>query len=240
MIGLNLLPDVKKEFISAQRTRNFVISLSILGMIIAAGLTVFLALFVYVGQETAINLEKDAISKNQAELSAKPEIEKYLTIQNQLSSLGALHDKDHKSIYSRLFSYLIKLNPAAPNSVSLGSIKVSSEEKAISLQGSTADYRGLNVFENTLKKANFTYRIGEEKYETPLFTTVDLTSASLSNINESTIVSFEIQLTYTPEACQPNLENPELVIPQITISDSLDNAPSISPNKQEDSDGQAD
>jgi len=84
MIGINLLPDVKKEFLKAQRTRNTVISLSILIMFVAGGLTVFLALFVYVGQTTAINVVKGDIDTKQKTLGEKPEITKYLTIQNQL------------------------------------------------------------------------------------------------------------------------------------------------------------
>lgn len=238
MIGLNLLPDVKKEFMSAQRTRNFVISLSIVGMVVAIGVVVLLALVVHVGQETAINLQKDSIKKNQSELESKPEIEKYLTIQNQLKSLGVLHDQEHKFVYSRFFVYMVNLNPAEPNSVNLGNMKVASDTKTISLQGTTASFSGLNVFKSTLERAILKYRVEETDYEKPLFSEVTLKSAALSEVNNSSVVSFEFNLTYTPEAFQPNVTNPQLIIPRITISDSEQNAPNLS-NGQEVDNGQA-
>lgn len=226
MIGLNLLPDIKKEFIAAQRTRNFVISLSILAVIIAGGLTVFLALFVYVGQSTAIGLQKDSINKNHAELASKPEIEKYLTIQSQLEALNSLHGGDNKSIYSRIFDYLVKLNPAEPHSVSLSSVKVNKEGYVIEMQGTTSDFRSLDVFKNTLEKAVIQYSANDENYEKPLFSEVNLKTASLSDSAGRISVSFEFGLVYAPEAFSVDVSNIQLVVPKQVVSDSQNNAPS--------------
>ena len=226
MIGLNLLPDVKKEFIKAQRTRNTVISLSILTMFVAGGLTVFLALFVYVGQSTAINAVKSDVSKKQTTLENKTEITKYLTIQNQLSALGVLHGNEYKILYSRLFDYLLQLNPSAPNNVQLGSVKVMNEGTSINIQGTTQDFHALDTMKNTLEKAKLTYKSGTESKEVPLFSQVNLKSASLSQTNTKSSVSFEFELTYTPDIFSPDVTEFQLTVPKQTISDAQNNAPS--------------
>lgn len=226
MIGINLLPDVKKEFLKAQRTRNTVISLSILSMFIAGGLTVFLALFVYVGQGTAIKFVNDDIDKKQATLESKTEIAKYLTIQNQLAALRTLHGKDYKILYSRLFDYLPQLNPAAPNNIHLSSVRVTSDGTLVAVQGTTQDFHALDTFKNTLIEAKITYADGEETKEVPLFSEVTLKNAALAQIESGSAVSFEFELVYSGDIFSPELTNFQLVVPKLTISDAQNNAPS--------------
>lgn len=226
MIGLNLLPDVKKEFIQAQRMRNTVISMAILSMLIAGGVTVFLALFVYVGQNTAINVVKSDIDKKQATFAAKPEVTKYLTIQNQLSTLKVLHNKDYKILYSRLLGYLPQLNPSSPNNVQLGLVKTDAEEALITIQGTTQDFHALDTFKNTLEQAKLSYQTGDETEEINLFSTVTLKSASLSQTASQSKVSFEFDLIYAPDIFSPEFTNYQVTVPKLTISDAQTNAPS--------------
>lgn len=226
MIGLNLLPDVKKEFLKAQRMRNTVISFSILSMFVVGGLTVFLALFVYVGQGTAITLAKNDIKTKQATLEGKPEITKYLTIQNQLAALKVLHGDQYKVLYSRLFDYLPQLNPSAPNNVQLGSVKVASDGTTINLSGTTQDFHALDTFKNTLEQAKLTYKSGDETKEVSLFSNVTLKSAGLSQNNSASSVSFEFDLTYTPDIFSPSVTGFQLTVPKLVISDAQTNAPS--------------
>ncbi len=228
MIGLNLLPDVKKEFLKAQRTRNMVISFSILAMLIAGGLSAFLAVYVYIGQGKAIDLVKQDIAKNQTTLQNKPEINKYLTIQSQLSALQSLHDKDHQVIYSRIFDYLVKLSPAAPYGVALGSVKISNDTATIDMQGSTnsQQLQSLDVFKNTLEKAKLSYTVDGKTTEVSLFSSVVLKSAALTQDSGAKGVSFEFELVYTPEAFWPGVTNIELIVPKQTVSDAQNNAPS--------------
>lgn len=226
MISINLLPDVKKEFLKAQKMRNTVISLSILSMFVAGGLTVFLALFVYFGQRVAIGFVNDDIDKKQATLEAKTEITKYLTIQNQLTSLRVLHNATYKILYSRLLEYLPQLNPAAPNSVQLGSVKVVKEGTEINLQGTTRDFQALDTFKNTLERAKLTYADGEDTKEVALFSDITLKTASLMQADGGASVSFEFVLTYNEDIFSPDVTNFQLVVPKLVISDAQNNAPS--------------
>lgn len=225
MIGINLLPDVKKEFIKAQRTRNTVISLSIVSMIFVVGLTALLALMVYAWQGTMIGMIKSDITKKQNTLVAKPEIEKYLTVQNQLDMLKALHDEKHKIVYSRLLDFFPLLNPAAPNNVGLSSVKIKQSDMSINLQGNTSSFQGVTTFKNTLENAKVLYKIDGEQKEVNLFTSVTLKSASLGQNNGRSNASFEFVVIYSPEVFGPNATEIQLNVPKLTISDSQSNAP---------------
>lgn len=226
MIGLNLLPDVKKEFIKAQRTRNTVISLSILTMAAVGGATVVLALFVYVAQNAMITLKNNEITSRQSKLTSQPEVGKYLTIQHQLDALKYLHDADHKILYSRLLDYLPQLNPAPPYSVSIGSIKIAQKETSLDIQGNSADFKGMETFKNTLENATISYKDGDSSKEFKLFSNVTIKSATLSTENTKVYVSFEFIVTYAKEAFSPNTTEVKLNVPKLTISDSKTNAPS--------------
>lgn len=225
MIGLNLLPDVKKEFLKAQRTRNVVIGSSAIAILAVLGITAFLALFVYVGQNAALGLQNKGITEKHQDLSKKPEIEKYLTIQKQLDALKQLHDKDHKVIYSRLFGYLQILNPAAPYSVSLGTLKITQVDKTLSLQGSADNFKSLDVFKNTLEKAKLTYKLKDNTEVTALFSTVTIKSAALTDSSGKTIVNFEFILEYAVEAFRPDVTDTQLSVEKQTVSDAQNNAP---------------
>src|SRR4051794_9960581 len=103
MIQLNLLPDVKLEYIKAQRSRRLVITTSLL---ISAGAIILLVLLFSVSslQKKHISDLSKSISKQTTELQQKPQINKILTVQNQLGSLTALHAA--KPAAARLVDYL--------------------------------------------------------------------------------------------------------------------------------------
>lgn len=225
MIGLNLLPDVKKEFIKAQRTRNTVIGISTMSMMIAVGLTIFLALFVYLGQTTAINLAKDDIASKQKELESKPEIGKYLTIQNQLNALNKLHGSENKIVYSRLLDYLPLVNPAPPNNFKVTTIKVTSEDTLIVLNGVSGDFQAVNVLKTTLENTKIVYKSDDSSKSIKLFSKVEVKSASLSKDSSVPGVTFEFALTYSKEAFSPDSKEIIIEVPKLTVSDSKDNAP---------------
>jgi type II secretory pathway component PulL len=221
MIGLNLLPDVKKEYLKAQRSRNMVVGVSIITILAALALTALLAVFVYGGQALSIRNISDQIKDNQAVLQNKPDIDKYLTVQNQLSALETLHSQ--KAIYSRVFDYLQKLNPAAPDSMTVTAISVDKATSVISMQGTTADFRSLDVVKSTLENAKLVYRQNDADHDKPLFTTVTLVNASLASQagqQQSSSVSFDFQLAFSPEAFDPTASNLDVIVPKLTPSDA--------------------
>ena len=117
MIQLNLLPDLKKDFIKSQKTKGLVISISIIITICSFGLSALLFVYVNFLQQVQINLVTDSIEEKETKLESITDIDKYLTIQAQLSALPELHNG--KGSYDRLFDYLSVINPGSPNNVYL-------------------------------------------------------------------------------------------------------------------------
>lgn len=242
MVQLNLLPDVKKEFLQAQRMRNTVISISIFVSIVFVGILVILGVLMG-GQAIQKNLVTNDIKENAAKVQDTPQLNEYLTVQNQLSQIGAL--KDAQPIYSRLFDYLQQLNPASPNNVELNSVKIlgtagattstatstdvvaSAGSTSVQLDGSIRDFAALAVFKTTLQSATISYTDadGEEVTDELLFTTVSVRDASISRSSEEGRVSFTIDLVFNAEAFASNITEVLIDVPNKTTSDADRNSP---------------
>lgn len=223
MIELNLLPDVKKEFIKAQKTRNAIIGGAILVTIVAGGLVALLAMSVYGLQAVAKqSLEKD-IKKNFQALQDKPEINKYLTVQNQLEKIDTLHSS--KYAYERALDYLRALNPSAPNTISLASADFLKEENKVHLEGMATSFESINTYKNTLQNAELTYSSDNEKKTVKLFSDVQLEDASIATVNNEKVASFKITATYIQEAFINTTKDVSVKVPNQVISDGDKNAP---------------
>ncbi len=180
MISLNLLPDVKKDLLRVRRERNLVVSISV--VVVGASIGVLLLLSGTLGvlvatkalMENGIKNDEQTIKQAQK----KKQLDKYITIQNQLKQIGKL--KSDQQVYSRLMDYLTQLNPAAPNNVQIssamieapagssGSTSSSSSSSAsadgitMTIEGKTTNFSALDVYKNTLSKAQLSYEVEEE------------------------------------------------------------------------------
>lgn len=223
MIQLNLLPDIKKEFIRAQRARNAVISASILTILISIGVVVVAALYVYAGQTIQIALANGDISSQTQQLKKISELDKYLTIQNQLSALPTLH-KD-KTIYSRLFDYLPILNPSAPNNMTLASLQVDEEQGTVLFTGTSPNFEALNVFKDTLQNAEVKYQADGSDKTIKLFSKVIVEAATLGRTNNQLLVNFSIRGTYDDVVFAASTTNAQINVPNIQTTQSVLQSP---------------
>lgn len=146
MIQFNLLPDVKQEYIKAKRQKHSVIVISLLAA--SASLFIFVMLFLTVNvfQKGHIGRLTDDIKESTDILNNTKDLDKILTIQNQLNSLPELHDA--KPVTSRLFGYMTQVTPAQ---VTIGDIQLNYEEKTLSLTGTADSLSTINKFVDTLK-----------------------------------------------------------------------------------------
>lgn len=185
MIEINLIPDVKQELVRAQIQRNVIISVSMLISIVAVSLVLLVASYVYVGQALAIRSSNDTIDKEFAQLSAVEDIDKMITIKNQLSAVSAL-DQD-KHVTSRLYDMLNVVVPKSPNKVTIASIAVeppdslqedqpiadeaegelataSSTAARITIEGQTpGGFSSLEAFEKMLASAVIEYKLTDNQ-----------------------------------------------------------------------------
>lgn len=227
MIEINLVPDVKQELIHAQRVRMSVISLSILISLIAAGVIVVLALLY--GVEAVRNTMLDnSIKTNSSKLSKVTDINKTLTIQNQLTQLTQVHDSSH--VNSRIFGVLVPISAQnTPNQIQYSTVTIDTEEDVVTVQAQTANYNGLNAFQKTLEATKFQYTTAGDS------TTQTVNLASDIQVANQTLgqgadggqsVSFTLSFKYPPELLAPSSENAHIVTPSSTnATDSYQGIP---------------
>lgn len=225
MIQLNLLPDVKKEFLKSQKTKALVISSSILITLGAVVVVVLLFIYTTVVQQLQINLLTDDIKNKSNQVNNIEDISKYLTIQNQLKVLPGLHEQ--KGAYSRLFTILPVVNPSAPNNIKLSVLNLTIADKTILLNGTTASFESLKVFVDTLSNVEATYTLpdSDETKTEKVFDSVVVQNSSLSRLNNVSAVSFAIKLTYRESVFDARNSNVNAKVPNIQTTQSFTNAP---------------
>jgi Tfp pilus assembly protein PilN len=235
MLQVNLLPDVKKEFLKSQRERNFMVTICLFVSAVAVVALIVLG-GVMGGQVIQKNILKGDIEKYSKTIQddkKTKQLDEYLTVQNQLSKITDL--KAQQPVYSQLFNMLQELNPVDPNGVSLSQVTLSGSGVAgaansIQLQGTTASFQSLNVYKTTLSSAQVSYsaRAGADVTTENLFLTVNVTQSAISQNSTSPGVSFIIVVTYNPVIFQHSTSNLSVEVPNKTTSDSIQNTPVFS------------
>lgn len=207
MIQFNLLPDVKIEYIKTRNRKRMMMMISIIASAVALAIFILLFLYVRVNQTKYIgDLTKD-IDKSVKEIKKTEDLDKMLTIQNQLNSLPALHEK--KVVSSRLVDYLAIIKPGQ---ASVSTVDVDFTTNTLTLQGTANSVLTISRFVESLKSTE--YKVNEEvqnENEKPregkAFKDVVLKSFSVSGSGGSTNalstgqsngLSYNIGLTFDP------------------------------------------
>jgi Tfp pilus assembly protein PilN len=210
MIQLNLLPDIKLEYIKAKRMKRTVTTVATLVASVSLLSLIILFVAVNVLQKKHLNdLNKDIKSSSQ-KLQNTPDLNKILTIQNQLNSLTGLHDQ--KPVVSRLFTYLSQVTP---DKVSISKLDVDFEGHTISLNGGADSLSTINKFADTLKFTTYTADDGSIADDTKAFSNVVLTNFGKTDKE----ASYQISVTFD-EAIFDNTASIKLVVPKLVTSRS--------------------
>lgn len=151
MIEINLIPDIKREFLRNQRMRARVI-LGSITVCLAAGGLILVMFMVLVGQKLMDDTVTRNIDDKHRTLTTKhPNLNNLVTIQSQVNSVSALNDE--KQIMSRLASVLTAIRPLPPNEVSISEVLVDPEEKLLTLQGvAPGGYNVADAFRKTIER----------------------------------------------------------------------------------------
>lgn len=216
MIELNLIPDVKQELIKAQRSRALVISAAVLLSIAAGAVVTLLALYVFGAQTIIINNQKNDITDKDQALHQIDGLEQTLTIQNQLETIVALHND--KGIYSRLFSVLEPIKPAAPNDIKISKVTLDSAEGTIQIEAqATGGYQAFETFKKTLAATTFTYNKDSKDPLVKADTTIEESGVSTAkNEAGADVLQFSVKFTYTPELFARESTNVKVKGPTLT------------------------
>lgn len=213
MIQFNLLPDVKIALIKAQRQKRLLISLSTIFSIAAVAIMVLLFLFANVAQKKNINdLTKDIGVENK-NLMATEDLNKILTVQNQLSKIDTLHADKVQA--KKVFEYIQQVTPA---NVSVTQLDVDFDATTISLTGKAESLAAVNTYADSLKFTEYT--VGTDGDSKRAFSSVVLASFSRNdNTNSYTLTLSFDPLIFTEKEVQ-------LKVPQMNTSRSNTERPS--------------
>jgi Tfp pilus assembly protein PilN len=169
MIQFNLLPDVKLQFIKARRTKRTMEFISVI--VIAAALLVLGIMMVSVNvvQKKSLHDLDGDIRRYSSQLKAIPDLDKILTVQNQLNTLPELHSQ--KAVASRLFTYLSQLTPAQ---ATISKLDIDFTQYTLTISGEAPALDVVNTYTDTLKAT--TYTTENNKVATRAFNNVVLSS----------------------------------------------------------------
>lgn len=217
MIQINLVPEVKLELIRAQKHRRVVISVVTIAIIVAISITVLLALYVFMIQNLQISSGKDTIIDKHREFISRPDIQKSVTIANQIANIDTTHE--NKNMMSRIFDILaVASSKGTDNSVSITTIDVNAEQSTISVTGQT-DVKGFeaaDVFRKNIEAMQVyyiamnpdgTYDKSADAESFPLATQVSLSDLSLGrdSTDGQQHVTFKLSLTYDEKLFSPSI-----------------------------------
>ena len=150
MIQFNLLPDVKLQYIKAQRTKRLVMVISLVAAALSIALVTVLFLTVQVAQKKHLkDLSSDIVDQTK-KLNSVEDLNKILTIQNQLNSLTTLHQS--KPVTSRLFGFIQQVTPVQ---ASISKLDIDFSVNTLTIVGTVDTLLTANQFSDTLKFATY-------------------------------------------------------------------------------------
>jgi len=186
MIQFNLLPDVKLEYIKAKQTKRTAVlaSIAVCGVTISVLALLFVSVNVLQKKHLS-DLNKD-IKTYSTQLNNTKDLNKILTIQNQLNSLPGLHDD--KVVGSRLFTYITQVTPA---NATISKFDIDFTANTMTITGTADNLGTINKFADTLKFTKYKTADGKEGNA---FSNVVLTTFS----RDSSTASYQLNLQFDP------------------------------------------
>ena len=202
MIEINLLPNVKRELLKTRAMRNRVISISFL--VGGASIAAVVVLALILGSQIAAEAVQGGVIKDRNDkLMAVEDLNKVVTIQNQLTKINEQHSG--KKINSRVFDVVTAVNPVAPNNVSFSDIKVNPESKTITLEGSAVNgYSALETLKKTILNTKVQTTDGDKSSEVSLTKEIKDGDTSFGENSEGKkVLQFSFSFEYAEELLAP-------------------------------------
>ena len=217
MIQFNLLPDIKKEYIKAKRTKRLIVTMSVLVSVGAIILTGLLYSYVQIGQKGDIDNLATDINNEISEIRSIEDFDKILTIQNQLNTINGLHEMNPET--SRLFNYLFQLTPT---SVKIQELSLTFDEFRLNISGSADSLADINTYVDTFKFAKYKYEVEGVETEGDPFTQV---FSELTRNSDN--ASYSITMVFDPIIFD-NTKDVQLIVDKQFTTRSITEKPSLS------------
>lgn len=227
MIQFNLLPDIKLEHIKTLRRKRAVMVISSVAVVASLTVTILLFLVVNFVQKRQISSLSERIKERVSNLEGTEDLNKILTIQNQLLELPALHNQ--KPVASRVFDYL---TAATPVDVNVAKFDIDFTTQTVKVDGSTGSLAAVNQFVDTLKFTNYVLinENGEPVADQPESKAFSKVVLDNFGINE-TEATYSVSFIYDPVIFD-SANSVRLAIPNTITTRSITEKPLFKPNPQ--------
>ena len=219
MLELNLLPNVKINYLKTQKLKHSIVSICIILSLVFVILFGGFMYYVYMFQKAEINNQNAKITSYIAQIKSNKDLNKILTVQNQLNSLPGI--EANTTVPSRLFGFMSQLTPT---NATISDLNVDLTSNTITINGSANNLGTVNQFVDTLKFT--TYQSGSSSHGKLAFNAVVLSSFSYSS-NSSSVsnpAQYTITFNYDPNLLS-DANNVSLVVPHLTTTRSIINQP---------------
>lgn len=217
MIEVNLIPDVKQEFIRAQRLRGMVVTGSIIAMVGAVGIVALFGAFLGM-QKVAEVVQDRNIKEEYSKLQKVNNLGDLLTIQNQLKYIPKVNDG--KVVSSRIFDVMAAVNPAPPNDIRMSTVTFDPGNKTITIEGSAArSFTATDILTKTIVNTNVETDMGK----TPLAKSVVLSDTSYGqDASGAKVLRFKLSFKYPKDLFSNVAKSVTIVSPtgSIDVTDS--------------------
>lgn len=213
MIQFNLLPDIKQQYLKAQRQKHLVVFISTIASIVAISVFIILVLVVQVWQKKSISDLNGDIKQYSNQLAETPDLDKILTVQNQLGKIESLHDQ--KPAAQRLFTYVTQLTPSK---ASISKLDIDFEQNLLTITGSSDGLATVNTYVDTIKFTDFKTTEGNETKKA--FSNVVLSAFARTNDN----TTYTITANFDPILFDQK-QQVTLIVPKKTTTRSTTQQP---------------
>ncbi len=156
VIEVNLIPDIKFELLRTRIMRTRVITVAILVIIGAVAGVAILASITF-GLQTVLLASADKrIDDEFGKYKNYEGVNQIITVQNQLSKIGALHQA--KPISSRLFNIVVSVIDGSNGAVLLSKLEYNSATGDIVIEGQSSDgFVGVERMQKSIEATQISY-----------------------------------------------------------------------------------
>lgn len=157
MIEINLLPDVKRDLLKAQRLRNLVTFFSVVAGAGMLGL-VIMAFIITQGQQIFMSLKTNEIKTKFSEMSKIQDGTTAATLKNQLNAIQKIRNASPDT--SRILGQIVPaITTKKENEVTLSSVTYDPETRLMTVEGKTAKgFSALDGFMKTIAGTQIIYK----------------------------------------------------------------------------------
>jgi len=201
MTQFNLLPEIKLEYLKAEKERRLVVGITALVTVISIIIAITLYSLTLI-QKNQINNYAADINEQGRIITGQKNLNDLLTVQNQIGTITSLHNQD--PAVSNLAGYL---NQLIPVNASISNLTISfnsgsnaslggATSNSVTLSGSANSLATVNQLVDILKYA--TFRVKGTPGSQQAFSSVVLTSFGLNANGSGPTASYTINFNFDP------------------------------------------